>query len=234
MSASSWGCELKYQRKWIISCRYCQPLREAVSWNDLWHENFHNLSVSLFVRLWVEIILLVWFRKRLPWSASSWGCELKYRVETLMRARKSSASSWGCELKYYVDPNESDFARSASSWGCELKCPTVFCWVCAIIVSLFVRLWVEILMDSESEKFYIVSLFVRLWVEICRTERHGAGHWVSLFVRLWVEMIRRRLFWQMTDCQPLREAVSWNAEECLLSEERWPSASSWGCELKYT
>ena len=128
------------------------------------------------------------FCAKLP-SASSWGCELKYVSFLLLLNLPSSASSWGCELKYSCFVCPDDLSTSASSWGCELK------WVfrrsgCehrrqplreAVSwnvpngvgtdqgpVSLFVRLWVEIIIFQTLAIFSFVSLFVRLWVEISK------------------------------------------------------------------
>ena len=146
-SASLWGCELKslYKGK-TAQLKMRQPPCEAVSWNAL--DKLHNqtgtksaslwgcelkyrclgywlelITVSLLVRLWVEILSLpcapiVW-----P-SASLWGCELKYeryynsitgkKVSLLVRlwveihlkvlymVIQLSASLWGCELKYIL------------------------------------------------------------------------------------------------------------------------------------
>ena len=77
-------------------------------------------------------------------------------------------------------------------------------------VSLFVRLWVEIILSAILQLVRIVSLFVRLCVEIWTLPGVFHGVSVSLFVRLWVEMSSERL-----------------TSSFLLS------ASSWGCELKY-
>ena len=70
LSASSWGCELKWPDAWPSDPEPGQPLREAVSWNNLnptystlrlWVEISTKADasdcfiVSLFVRLWVEI-----------------------------------------------------------------------------------------------------------------------------------------------------------------------------------
>ena len=75
-SASLWGCELKcwYSARITLNC--CQPPCEAVSWNAEDRIYDSDFAVSLLVRLWVEIWLLLqmaifW------WSASLWGCELK-------------------------------------------------------------------------------------------------------------------------------------------------------------
>ena len=100
LSASLWGCELKY------SCIYISG---------------DSLYVSLLVRLWVEIslslIVFLW-----PLSASLWGCELKYKWACAKILSFSSASLWGCELKCSMPPLK---------WEAQ-------------VVSLLVRLWVEI------------------------------------------------------------------------------------------
>ena len=102
---------------------------------------------------------------------------------------------------------------SASSWGCELK--YLITWIpnIASTVSLFVRLWVEILRCLRIYCFSIVSLFVRLWVEILTHYHKKHSPIVSLFVRLWVEIHTLTVFWKAFSCQPLREAVSWNVEK---------------------
>ena len=73
------------------------------------------------------------------------------------------------------------------------------------------RLWVEIAIEFSLLLISSVSLFVRLWVEISTEQELKVHPCVSLFVRLWVEI-------------PLK-----------VSYPLWylPSASSWGCELKY-
>ena len=79
-SASLWGCELKCWITCTLMRRsWCQPPCEAVSWNVSPHNCNCTPTVSLLVRLWVEIRN----RKRPTsqmWSASLWGCELKCRV----------------------------------------------------------------------------------------------------------------------------------------------------------
>ena len=166
------------------------------------------IKVSLFVRLWVEIQLNAEKVRELQ-SASSWGCELKYKYETGVITNIPSASSWGCELKWiwcfrFLRCLRQPL-REAVSWNS----------ICSV-----------------SEKYYSVSLFVRLWVEIFSMSKFAenissASSWgcelkydfscyadnqtcVSLFVRLWVEIVR----------------------QSHLPPRQWPSASSWGCELK--
>ena len=188
-----------------------QPLREAVSWNFCGRQMVDKTPiVSLFVRLWVEIV-------------SSFGVLRPLSCQPLREA-----VSWNNSL---IAPNTvwflvSLFVRlwveieqirlytvwmmSASSWGCELK----------------------LRHDTESCARLSVSLFVRLWVEITAKISSYTNSIVSLFVRLWVEMLKA--VW--TTCrphgQPLREAVSWNTESAENIYTVDESASSWGCELK--
>ena len=164
-SASSWGCELKNVTvaRWCNQVS-CQPLREAVSWKSHCQSHLESSFVSLFVRLWVEKIqLLESGRKR--WSASSWGCELK---------------KW-C-IRYRVLN-----AKSASSWGCELKFLKNFEGIICIVVSLFVRLWVEM-----------------LWYPAAAYSESSASSWGCELK--YINIVQS----DHTSGQPLREAVSWN------------------------
>ena len=81
-SASSWGCELKCLLPWATVWTNSQPLREAVSWNESVKKKLSDGNdVSLFVRLWVEIWTLLRTETEHQ-SASSWGCELKYKLSS--------------------------------------------------------------------------------------------------------------------------------------------------------
>ena len=144
MSASLWGCELKYVFLGRLFPSRCQPPCEAVNWNILCYVYFFesgcqppceavnwNLTstsfpvfsdpVSLLVRLWIEI-----------WS----GLDRRWWTR--------SASLWGCELKY-------------QQYGRNTKMH---------LVSLLVRLWIEIFTYNSSIRYIFVSLLVRLWIEI--------------------------------------------------------------------
>ena len=164
-SASSWGCELKC----IKNCHHITPLsqppREAVSWNkpinsDLgynirqppreavsWNtgncRTCFTYTVSLLVRLWVEIRISPRLANSSQPSASSWGCELKWFETNLMWVMSCQppreAVSW----------NEPRNAKKTKG-----------------TVSLLVRLWVEMLYRACSWWWNNVSLLVRLWVEI--------------------------------------------------------------------
>ena len=144
-----------------------QPLREAVSWNG-WNAFTTSMGIA---------------------SASSWGCELKCRsyrgVKRPRRQPLREAVSWNVYLIIIVHCSDS----SASSWGCELKYYENYTGSIAGAVSLFVRLWVEILRQMWWSWTMIVSLFVRLWVEIIQENKNYRELTVSLFVRLWVEML---------------------------------------------
>ncbi len=101
-----------------------------------------------------------------------------------------------------------------------------------MLVSLLVRLWVEIIELKSSQKMltcqppreavswnamvlerpmiHTVSLLVRLWVEIEKLTANTRQLRVSLLVRLWVEIDLNGGWLQILLCQPPREAVSWN------------------------
>ena len=82
-------------------------------------------------------------------------------------------------------------------------------------------------MDDE-----IVSLFVRLWVEMStvKDRRTGASCQPLREAVSWNISCQMRLYPE--DCQPLREAVSWNNNMDPAMQKNIVSASSWGCELK--
>ena len=209
VSASLWGCELKFWQYVHLHWTYHVSLLVR-----LWVEmlcmmiRLSRMNVSLLVRLWVEILMLSLLYME-HWSASLWGCELKCFRGT---ERRSIWSQPPCEA---VSWNAIPFTKS-----------------CPHRVSLLVRLWVEIFQKCSSPGIIIVSLLVRLWVEmlintagcVWRTRQPPceAVSWnifvssilsvsrVSLLVRLWVEM----------NTQAILEANHW-------------SASLWGCELKF-
>ena len=165
-------------------------------------------AVSLLVRLWVEILP---YDKDIVFdgSASLWGCELKYTRRKIMAKRKKSASLWGCELKC---------RPLGRNWGWQGQPPCeAVSWnrikksvKSSYVVSLLVRLWVEITTPFPSNipgsrqppceavswnalgncQIYtdMVSLLVRLWVEILSRTARALMYLVSLLVRLWVEM----------------------------------------------
>ena len=121
-----------------------------------------------------------------------------------------SASSWGCELKYRLRSKPRNVHRSASSWGCELKYLAAIMRWYFCVVSLFVRLWVEIL---------------RHWP--CDGITGSASSW-GCELKFYETLKENGIL----PCQPLREAVSWNNLVVIGIKKSMRSASSWGCELK--
>ena len=98
-SASLWGCELKCTPDVSILVSISQPPCEAVSWNTTMSDKVNEFAVSLLVRLWVEIKVIG--RKDISMaSASLWGCELKLQGGAYCLCERASASLWGCELKF--------------------------------------------------------------------------------------------------------------------------------------
>ena len=219
-SASSWGCELKCLYHVLLGrCARRQPLREAVSWNVIADvacvpEEF----VSLFVRLWVEMRSLL----RIPLE-SLVSLFVRLWVEIVFPGIHPfriggqplrEAVSWNIQGPRYYRWRFS----SASSWGCELKSPLTCNDLVSYCVSLFVRLWVEMVywrawkwagrsasswgceLKSTGPAGTVtpaaVSLFVRLWVEIWPEITWLPCRRVSLFVRLWVEIPFARGIWQ--------------------------------------
>ena len=188
-SASSWGCELKYFK---TSAGGTEP---SVSlFVRLWVEMFPcacispQTPVSLFVRLWVEMDMTLNGQK-LKSSASSWGCELKY-MSFLFHLQAFYVSLFVRLWVEIVHHRSTTFRQELVSlfvrlWV-EITIVPTRSW--SAIVSLFVRLWVEISICSCSHVALAVSLFVRLWVEITGSIIKRIITDVSLFVRLWVEI----------------------------------------------
>ena len=139
-------------------------------------------------------------------EAVSWNAT----VSALIACWMPSASSWGCELKYIAIIVIYLIFPSASSWGCELK-----------------------------------------YYHQCRTAHskrqplREAVSWntvpASVLNPVTSQPLREAVSWNVSDsffnwvdtCQPLREAVSWNNMLMSVHYRALPSASSWGCELKY-
>ena len=170
----------------VYRCR--QPLREAVSWNTVLTMHFDRIVVSLFVRLWVEIcrarsVQLVSIRQPLR-EAVSWNTTPRQCCLSAL----TSASSWGCELKLHCCRCWLFLWMSASSWGCELKLFILSTTIEPISVSLFVRLWVEMLQFQKHQMCFL------------RQPLREAVSW-----NIYRKKAKKRM-----NRQPLREAVSWN------------------------
>ena len=164
-SSSSWGCELKYLESSWLNTMISHPLREDVSWNALSVDSVpstgcHPLredvswniksiiyctinTVILFVRMWVEILLLGCrilsglrhpLREDVSWNNNTLLIAMQRPGHPLREdvswntsptaepaVAKSSSSSWGCELKWRRECKRWGIHQSSSSWGCELK-----------------------------------------------------------------------------------------------------------------
>ena len=100
----------------------------------------------------------------------------------------------------------------ASLWGCELKCLIPFCYKPVKIVSLLVRLWVE-----------MVRFPVWQAAPTCQPPCEAVS-WNTLhaFVKNWRQ----------------QSASLWGCElkyiEALTRKSKAGSASLWGCELKWS
>ena len=146
----------------------CHPLREDVSWNLSHTFKVHDFIVILFVRMWVEISRFTESLKRtcghplredVSWntsvcndvlphflSSSSWGCELKWAYKTRRKHRDRHPL---CE-----DVSWNDGAVYIEPWE----------WVI-----LFVRMWVEMMLDTVVLVQVAVILLVKMWVEILKS-----------------------------------------------------------------
>ena len=144
----------------------------------------------------------------------------------------ASASLWGCELKWWFSGIKQLWRKSASLWGCELKFWLGSQQAFLGLVSLFMRLWVEMRKVKEilekgrgqplyeavswntfryyrAKWFYFVSLFMRLWVEIACSNFIIV---LLLSASLWGCELKYRYNTRQSESrrQPLYEAVSWN------------------------
>ena len=210
----------------------CQPLREAVSWNIRHFFRYRN-PASQPLREAVSWNIVYFLIPYPPVSsASSWGCELKwlYLSQNLMLYCQPlrEAVSWNVPVAAKANGGIGQPLREAVSWNVMIVSDRLL-----INVSLFVRLWVEINFPFRIYGELQVSLFVRLWVEISTVNSQLQQFVVSLFVRLWVEITAINGTAPTTDVSLF---VRLWVEMCSVAQHHGAvvSASSWGCELKYT
>ena len=182
-SASLWGCELKCISLCSQIFNKSQPPCEAVSWNVPVCSSYHFLpSVSLLVRLWVEIthiynglidrhvslLVRLWveicwysrtelvFRSQPPCEAVSWNIQNKLLFIFLYCQPPCEAVSWNDEVI-------GKLKRQIGQPPCEAVSWNVFCYKSMPqikTVSLLVRLWVEMLYAYVS---CIFSWSASLW-----------------------------------------------------------------------
>ena len=189
-SASLWGCELKWKEPPFLAEHHlsaslwgCELKCPGLS--RVWG----RLSVSLLVRLWVEIL---------------------HGGQPMENSR--SASLWGCELKlfrslgYYGWETVSLLVRL---WV-EMK---TFNWCCKVCsVSLLVRLWVEIpgtmtrWFGVKSASLWGCELKWKLLTDAVRSVP-SASLW-GCELKCW-----SGCFSSFISRQPPCEAVSWNDQD---------------------
>ena len=209
LSASLWGCELKYGIHILLKLwRKCQPPCEAVSWNTVSIRSFNLPSGQPPCEAvsWNNVTVNVTDEtiSQPPCEAVSWNWTLLNTGEDVSGQPPCEAVSWNFNQTITATGR----IRSASLWGCELKCSRS---------RLHILHYSQPPCEAVSWNPFLglnltsaeVSLLVRLWVEMHMPLIHSSCNLVSLLVRLWVEMIP------------------------LLSHGRsGKSASLWGCELK--
>ena len=252
-SASLWGCELKCIFDAIRSWVSRQPPCEAVSWNIFRNSSCpSSTSVSLLVRLWVEIPTLspvpVRSARQPPCEAVSWNIGEDCNITNGLGQPPCEAVSWNvvnlfqCFVVFRQPPCE------AVSWNLHS-----FSGCIAFRVSLLVRLWVEMQYLSASSPAWSGS--ASLWgceLKCCNAD---SENWRHESASLWgCELKYLQQYVPAAYCrQPPCEAVSWNTLKANQKEENlvsllvrlWveislafvqcfkqSSASLWGCELK--
>ena len=207
-----------------------QPPCEAVSWNIWFWVCCCSSTVSLLVRLWVEIIFCHHYTmlRFVSLLVRLWVeiCNLTTIIWNIICQPPCEAVSWNVIASFLTASKEGQPPCEAVSW---MK--SRFRAVCTAMVSLLVRLWVEI---ASPWLLSLLWTSASLWgcelkcliqdasLSVSRQPPCEAVSWnasrgrlkyptfVSLLVRLWVEMLMYLLSFSHT----------------LMS------ASLWGCELK--
>ena len=173
------------------------------------HSQKRRLTVSLLVRLWVEI------------HTKSYMEALQF-VSLLVRL-------W---VEISVSPKHHFHSMSASLWGCELKCKKVGIKMAEIsqppceAVSWNVGIPCKYLGTLRQPPCEAVSWNINVSETLDETKRQPpceAVSWNNFFGCSHTVYNR----------QPPCEAVSWNTLPFKMKERGEPSASLWGCELKW-
>ena len=143
LSASLWGCELKFLCGCIVLFQFCQPPCEAVNWNKSIHLRMSKNIVSLLVRLWIEMKWLMISagsgNSQPPCEAVNWNAILLQVFLILSRQPPCEAVNWN----FIPDCNS---WKSCGQPPCEAVNwnSTVCTYRPTFSVSLLVRLWIEI------------------------------------------------------------------------------------------
>ena len=152
MSASLWGCELKWWKFLNSLMLIRQPPCEAVSWNTEHLTYPTRNAVSLLVRLWVEMIF-AWYKADLSVVSLLVRLWVEITQATVMYGAQDSqppceAVSWNTLPPFHYHYHPCQPPCEAVSWNME----KVRGYTADRIVSLLVRLWVEIFLRKENAK----------------------------------------------------------------------------------
>ena len=172
----------------------------------------------------------LWLEKNIQWSRSTWACELKYIYK-----------------EKYGDSGR-HAPRERVSWNLPVL-PSFW----ALIVTLHVSVWVEMLFWGAKKHFWLVTLHVSVWVEMlsslsvlnlpmsrstwacelkcCNVQQQGYRQDVTLHVSVWVEIL---FLWATYGAERVTLHVSVWVEIWItfLLKKIMPSRSTWACELK--
>ena len=128
-SASLWGCELKYIVCINSGGIQCQPPCEAVNWNFFTPSSLAlSRMVSLLVRLWIEMYRYFFQSvegcRQPPCEAVNWNNISHDYTSYASRQPPCEAVNWNTRSR----SSRHSASLSASLWGCELKCSTSCVW----------------------------------------------------------------------------------------------------------
>ena len=79
-----------------------------------------------------------------------------------------------------------------------------------MLVTLFTRVWIEIIVIWEWLYIQHVTLFTRVWIEILCFFFNFVNCFVTLFTRVWIEIINSKGKLNNAFCHSLYESVNWN------------------------
>ena len=75
------------------------------------------------------------------------------------------------------------------------------------VVTLHVRVWIEIQSPCWLHHVHQVTLHVRVWIEIMTRRYKFCVNTVTLHVRVWIEISLTSLHWAIRSRHPPREGV---------------------------
>ena len=143
-SASLWGCELKYIGQSAHHIFLRQPPCEAVNWNNKILSGSAILIVSLLVRLWIEMLLMVVYchsgRGQPPCEAVNWNPEAIAPEIEKRSQPPCEAVNWNVSVRFGKNRRYCQPPCEAVNWNVKY-----WASLFTTLVSLLVRLWIEIL-----------------------------------------------------------------------------------------